>query len=112
MTLPEDKYLATTIPTRDINKFNTFHNHCWYLLQACTKQHIEHPLSELTTLAPDPIIFAGFLWKYRTSINQEGILEDYQNIVQTETVPQVPRLNKGYTVFYGWTDNTYSITFA
>ena len=79
--LPEDKYLATTIPTRDINEFNTFCNHCWYLLQAHTERHIEHPLSELTTLAPDPIIFTGFLWKYRTSINQEGILEDYQNIV-------------------------------
>ena len=101
-----------TIPTRDINKFNTFCNHCWYLLQARTKQHIEHPLMELTTLALDPIIFTGFLWKYHTSITQEGILEDYQAIIRAETILAVPHLNKGYTVFYRWTENTYSVAFA
>jgi len=110
--LPEDKYLATTIPTRDKHKFSTFHSHCWYLLQAWTEQHIEHPLSELTHLIPDPIIFAGFLWKYRTSVTSKGILEDYQVIARSDTIPAVPRLLKGYTVFYGWTENTYSIAFA
>ena len=112
MFLSEDRYLATTIPTRDKHKFNTFRNHCWYLLQAQTEYHIEHPLLELTYLTPNPIIFSGFLWKYHTSVTHEGILEYYQVISRLDTVPAVPQLIKGYTVFYRWTENTYSITFA
>jgi len=90
MFLPKDRYLATTIPTRDKHKFNTFRNHCWYLLQVQIEHYIEHPLSELTYLTPNPIIFAEFLWKYHTSVTSEGILEDYQVITRLDTVPAVP----------------------
>ena len=97
---------------RDKHEFSTFRSHCWYLLQARTERHIEHPLSELTRLAPNPIIFSGFLWKYRTSVTSEGILEDYRVIDRSDTIPAVPRLLKGYTVFYRWTETSYSIAFV
>jgi len=31
--LPENKYLATTVPTRSKEELNAFRSHCWYLLQ-------------------------------------------------------------------------------
>jgi len=75
--LPGHKYLANTIPTRSRKELDTFHTHCWYLLQGRQECHIKHLLSELTELCPDPIIFLGYLWKYCTSINSDGTLEDY-----------------------------------
>ena len=86
--LPGHKYLANTIPTQSRKELDTFCTHCWYLLQGRQEHHIEHLLSELTNLCPDPIIFSGYLWKYHTSVNTDGILEDYRIIQQTETCPQ------------------------
>jgi len=78
--LPEHKYLANTVPTQSKKELNAFQGHCWYLLQGQQEHHIEHLLSELTDLCPDPIIFSGYLWKYCTSVNNDSILEDYQII--------------------------------
>jgi len=82
------------------------------LLQGQQECHIEHLLSELMELCPDPIIFSGYLWKYHTSVNNDSILEDYWIIQQTETRPQTAHLNKAYTVFYGWHDNSYMVSLA
>jgi len=100
------------VPTRSKKELDGFRTHCWYQLQGQQERHIEHLLSELTELCPDPIIFSGYLWKYRTSINNDGILEDYRIIQRTETCPQTARLNRAYTVFYGWHDNSYTISLA
>jgi len=110
--LPGHKYLATTVPTQSKKELDAFCTHCWYQLQGRQECHIEHLLSELTKLCPDPIIFSRYLWKYRTSINNDGILEDYRIIQQTETHPQTARLNRAYTVFYGWHDNSYTVSLA
>jgi len=110
--LPGHKYLANTVPTRSKKELDAFHTHCWYQLQGRQERHIEHLLSELTKLCPDPIIFLGYLWKYHTSINNNGILEDYQIIQQTETHPQTAQLNQAYTIFYGWHDNSYTMSLA
>ena len=108
--LPEHKYLASTVPTQSEKELNTFHSHCWYLLQGKRERHIEHLLSELTDLTPDPIIFTRYLWKYRTSINNDSILEDYRLIQRTDSCPQTAWLNKAYTVYYGWHDNSYTVS--
>jgi len=86
--LPEHKYLATTVPTQSKKELNAFRGHCWYLLQGQQERHIEHLLTELTNLTPDPIVFSGYLWKYCTSVNNDGILEDYQIIQRTDNCPQ------------------------
>jgi len=78
--LPGHKYLANTVLTRSKKELDTFHTYCWYSLQGRQERHIKHLLSELTELCPDPIIFSGYLWKYHTSINNDGILEDYRII--------------------------------
>jgi len=110
--LPGHKYLANTVLTWSRKELDAFHTHCWCLLQGQPECHIEHLLSELTDLCPDPIIFSGYLWKYRTSVNNNGILEDYRIIQQTETRPQTAQLNKAYTIFYGWHDNSYTVSLA
>src|SRR5260221_6709600 len=79
--LPENIYLAATIPTRDLIEHFTFVNHCRYILQNRVERQVNHSLTELHRLTPHPIIFAGFLWHYRIIINQTGILEDYRRIV-------------------------------
>jgi len=86
--LPEHKYLATTVLTQSKKELNAFRSHCWYLLQGQQERHIEHLLLELTDLTPDPIVFTGYLWKYCTSVNNDGILEDYQIINRTDSRPQ------------------------
>ena len=82
------------------------------MLQGRQERHIEHLLSELTDLTPDPIVFTGYLWKYRTTVNNDGILEDYQIINRTDSRPQTAQLNRAYTVFYGWHDNSYTVSLA
>jgi len=46
------------------------------------------------------------------SINNDGILEDYRIIQRMETCPQTARLNRAYTVFYSWHDNSYTVSLA
>jgi len=67
---------------------------------------------ELTDLTPDPIVFSGYLWKYCTSVNNNSILEDYRIIQRTNVCPQTAQLNQAYTVFYGWHDNSYTMSLA
>ena len=110
--LPKHKYLATTVPTWSKKELNAFHSHCWYLLQGQQEHHIEHLLSELTDLTPDPIVFTGYLWKYHTSLNNNSILEDYWIINRTDSHLQTAWLNRAYTVFYGWYDNSYTMSLA
>jgi len=110
--LPENKYLATTVPTRNKDELNAFHSHCWYLLQTRLECHIEHLLLELIDLTPDPIVFSGYLWRYRTSINHNGILEDYRAIIRSDSCPQTAHLVRAYTVFYSWNNNSYTISLA
>ena len=110
--LPEHKYLATIVPTQSKKELNTFRSYCWYLLQGWWERHIEHLLSELTNLTPDPIVFTGYLWKYHTSVNNNSIVEDYRIINRTDSHPQTAQLNRAYTVFYGWHDNSYTISLA
>ena len=108
--LPENIYLAATIPTRDLIEHFTFVNHCRYILQNRVERQINHSLTELHRLTPHPIIFAGFLWRYRIIINQTGILEDYRRIVRTSSIPEGAALQKGYTVYYSWDGKSYTIT--
>jgi len=108
--LPENKYLATTVPTRNKDKLNTFCSHCWYLLQTHLEHHLEHLLLELTNLTPDPIVFSGYLWRYHTSINHDGILEDYQAIIRLDSHLQTACLVRAYIVFYSWNDNSYTVS--
>jgi len=110
--LPEHKYLANTVPTQSKKELNAFWGYCWYLLQGQQERYIEHLLSELTDLCPDPIIFSGYLWKYHTLVNNDGILEDYWIIQRTETCLQTAHLNRAYTVFYSWHNNSYTVSLA
>ena len=110
--LPEAKYLATIVPTRNKDELNAFCSHCWYLLQSCLERHIEHLLSELNELTSDPIVFARYLWRYRTTINQSSILEDYQAIIRSSRRPQVAKLVRAYTVFYDWNENSFTVSLA
>ena len=108
--LPEQQYLATTIPTRDLIEHITFLNHCCYFLQGRVERQINHSLTELHQLTPHPIVFAGFLWHYRIIINQTGILEDYRRIVRTSSIPEGAALQKAYTVYYSWDGKSYTVT--
>ena len=76
--LPEDDYLGCTLPTRSLPELRQFRDHCAYLLQHRPDYQIDHPLTDLFRICPHPIVFAGFLWRYRIFITNQGILEDYR----------------------------------
>ena len=76
--LPEDDYLGCTLPTRSLPELCQFRDHCAYLLQHHPDYQIDHPLTDLFRICPHPIVFAGFLWRYRIFITNQGILEDYR----------------------------------
>ena len=76
--LPEDNYLGCTLPTHSLSELQQFRDRCMYLLQHCPDYQIDHPLTDLFYICPHPIVFAGFLWRYRIFITNQGILEDYQ----------------------------------
>jgi len=107
--LPEDTYLAKATPTRNSEELRIFKNHCLYLLQHRPDVHIDHLFTDLFKVTPHPIIFNGFLWKYRTSITNEGILEDYR-LIDSEHSTESTRLSKQCTVFYSWEGNSYTVT--
>ena len=110
--LPEQLYLATTVPTRDPLELCAFINHCAYLLQNWSHYIISHPLTELHSLTPHPIIFSGFLWHYRITINRTGVLEDYCLIVCTNSTPEQATLDRFCTVFFGWDADGFSFHFS
>jgi hypothetical protein len=106
--LPEDIYLGCTVPTCNKDKLNRFRTHCTYLLQHRPDYRIDHPLMDIFRICLHPIVFAGFLWKYRTTITSEGILEDYQVITaHTDNLDSV-LLKRAYTMFYSWSEYSYT----
>jgi hypothetical protein len=106
--LPEDIYLGYTVPTRNKDKLNHFRTHCMYLLQHCPDYRIDHPLTDIFCICLHLIVFAGFLWKYRTTIMSEGVLEDYRVITaHTDNLDSV-LLKRAYTTFYSWSEYSYT----
>jgi hypothetical protein len=106
--LPEQLYLAKTLPTRTRAELQSFLNHCNYLLQNSQERVIRHSLTELHSITPNPVDFRGFLWRYKVVITRSGVLEDYREIVRN-TADQVIAY-KAYEVFYSWTDQSYTVT--
>jgi hypothetical protein len=107
--LPEDLYLGCTIPTRNKDELNRFRTHWAYLLQHCPDYRIDHPLTDIFHICPHPIVFAGFLWRYRITITNEGILEDYRVITTHTDNSDSVLLKKVYTMFYSWSEYSYTI---
>ena len=107
--LPEETYLAKATPMRNSEELCIFKQHCLYLLQHCPDVHINHLFTDLFKVTPHPIVFNGFLWKYRTSITNEGILEDYR-LIDSEHSTESTHLLKQCTVFYSWEGNSYTVT--
>jgi len=107
--LPEETYLAKATPTRNLEELRIFKQHCLYLLQHRPDVHIDHLFTDLFKVTPHPIVFNGFLWKYRTSITNKGILEDYR-LIDSEHSTKSTRLTKQCTVFYSWEGNSYTVT--
>ena len=103
-------YLAPTVPTRTRDELRAFKEHCLYLLQGRPEKHIDHQLTDIFSFAPHPIIFVDFLWKYRTSITRDGILEDYHRIWSGTENTETVRLIRAYSVFYGWDNDSFTIT--
>jgi hypothetical protein len=54
------------------------------------------------------IVFASFLWKYRTTIMYEGILEDYHMITAHTNNLDSVLLKRVYTMFYSWSEYSYT----
>jgi hypothetical protein len=106
--LPEDIYLGCTVPTRNKDELNHFRTHCAYLLQHRPDYRIDHPLTDIFHICPHPIVFAGFLWRYRITITNEGILEDYRVITTHTDNSDSVLLKKAYTTFYSWSENSYT----
>ena len=106
--LPEQLYLAKTLPTRTRAELQSFLNHCNYLLQNYQEKVIRHSLTELHSITPNPVDFRGFLWRYKVVITRSGVFEDYREIVRN-TADQVIAY-KAYEVFYSWTDQSYTVT--
>ena len=104
--LPKHIYLSTTIPSRNRDKQLAFIRHCRYLQQNRPSIEFTHTLTELHLLMPSPSIFAGFLWRYKIYINQNGILEDYRVIIVDN---QGMRLEKRFTVFHSWDRRGFSV---
>jgi len=94
---------------RNSEELRIFKQHCLYLLQHCPDVHINHLFTDLFKVTPHPIVFNGFLWKYQTSITNEGILEDYR-LIDSEHSTESTRLLKQCTVFYSWEGNSYTVT--
>ena len=55
--LPEQLYLAKTLPTRTHTELQSFLNHCNYLLQNYQEKVIHHSLMELHSITPNPVDF-------------------------------------------------------
>jgi hypothetical protein len=105
--LLEDIYLGYTIPTCNKDKLNHFRAHYRYLLQHHPDYRIDHPLTDIFHICLHPIVFAGFLWKYRTTIMHEGILEDYCMITTHTDNSDSILLKRVYTTFYSWSEYSY-----
>jgi hypothetical protein len=92
--LPEDIYLGCTVPTCNKDKLNHFRTHCTYLLQHCPDFQIDHPLTDIFYICLHPIVFASFLWKYRTTAHTDN--------------SDLVLLKRAYTMFYSWSEYSYT----
>jgi hypothetical protein len=72
---------------------------------------VEHPLAGISVFTASPTDFIGFLWKYRTTISETGVLEDYRTIVAAERPPGYVVLRYAYTVYHDWNTQGYTVTF-
>jgi hypothetical protein len=108
--LPNNLYIARVIPTRNSIELRAFLNHCQYLLQGRANEIINHPLTELFSFTPHPVVFVGFLWRYRITINQTGVLEDYRLITRLNHPPGNTALRYAFTVFYDWDAEGYTVS--
>jgi hypothetical protein len=106
--LPEDIYLGCTVPTCNKDELICFWTHCRYLLQHCPDYKVDHPLTDIFHICPYPIVFASFLWKYRTTITYKGILEDYHMITAHTDNSDSVLLKRVYTMFYSWSEYSYT----
>jgi len=109
--LPEQLYLDPGTPTHNWNKNQSFLNHCHYLLGNRPVREINHLVIELHSITPYPVVFAGYLWRYRITINQTGVLEDYCVIVRTTSLPVHTALQHTFTVYYDWNNTGLTISF-
>jgi len=104
--LPKHIYLSTTIPSRNRDKQLAFLRHCHYLQQSHPSYSITHTLTELHLLTLTPVVFIGFLWRYKIYINQNSVLEDYQVIIADN---QGTSLEKRFIVFHSWDGRGFSV---
>ena len=108
--LPETFYLAPTIPTRNKVELQAFKEHCLYLLQGHDEKHLEHPITNIFTHCPHPIVFVDFLWRYHVTITCDGILEDYCHIWSHPNNSESVRLIQAYSVFYSWNNDSFTVS--
>ena len=108
--LPETFYLAPTVPTRNKVELQAFKEHCLYLLQGRDEKHLEHPITNIFTDCPHPIVFVDFLWRYHVTITCDGILEDYCHIWSHPNNSESVRLIQAYSVFYSWNNNNFTVS--
>jgi len=108
--LPEVLYLSPGIPTCNAAELQAFVNHCQFILGGRRTQIINHSITDLHEITPAPAIFAGHLWKYRITINTNGILEDYQIIARTTNLPVHAALQNALTVYYNWNAQGYTMS--
>ena len=108
--LPEALYLGPGIPTWNSAELQAFVNHCWFILGHRQNRIINHSITDLHKITPTPVVFAGHLWRYRITINQDGILEDYRIIAQTTSLPIHATLQNAFTVYYDWNTIGYTIS--
>ena len=108
--LPEDDYLGCTLPTSNLSELWQFRDCCVYLLQHHPDYQIDHPLTDIFCICPHPIVFVGFLWRYRIFITNQGILEDYCMVTASTDNSDSVRLRKAFTAFYSWSEYSYTVS--
>jgi len=91
-------------------ELQAFVNHCQFILGAHCQQIINHSITELHKITPAPAVFAGHLWRYRITIGIDSILEDYQIIARTTSLPVHAALQTTFTVFYDWQSSGYTVS--
>ena len=108
--LPEADYLGCILPTCNLSELRQFRDCCAYLLQHRPDYQIDHPLTDIFRICPYPIVFFGFLWRYRIFITNQGILEDYRVVNTSTDNSDSVRLRKAFTAFYSWSEYSYTVS--
>ena len=108
--LPEALYLSPGIPTQNSAKLQAFVNYCRFIIGNHQNRIINHSIADLYEITPAPMVFAGYLWRYRITISTKGILENYRIIAHTTSLPVHATLQYTFTVFYDWQGTGYTIS--